>query len=308
MKINSRTFLKLIKKTAYYLVMTGTFILGIAFFLSFIYLFDFKKKKGEHLGFSFDGFYKQLKYVLNQFMDFSPSSFIEYASNPTVFDGFLHSYTILGISLAIIITVGSILSIITMLSPVNLRRKLHQFLDFFEGLPDLVFIFAINMLNIILLKEYNFKIFPMYGLGSTQPIAFPVIVISFLPAILFGLFLLKSMEDEEQEHYIQFGFAKGLRKSYVYLIHLTGNILPVFIIKFRIILYMLLSNLVLVEHMYYYETAHTNQIMMQMFRGEHVLPLIYSIVMFVLPVILLEYLVKFIVKVTVIRKRGALPL
>lgn len=308
MEISLRTFFEIIKKTAYYLAMTGIFILGIAFFLSFTYVFDFNEKKGEHLGFSFDGFYKQFNNVLNQLMDFRPESFIKYAANPTVLDGFLHSYTILGISLAIIIIVGSMISIIVMLSPVNLRRKLHQFLDFFEGLPDLVFIFAINMLNIILLKEYNFKIFSMYGLGSTQPIAFPVIVISFLPAILFGLFLLKSMEDEEQEHYIQMGIAKGLRKSYVYLVHMTRNILPVFIIKFRIILYMLLSNLVLVEHMYYYETAHTNQIMMQMFRGEHVLLLIYSIVMFVLPVILLEYLIKFIVKVTVIRKRGTLPL
>jgi peptide/nickel transport system permease protein len=308
MKKSLTTLLKFFKKTAYYLVMTGIFILGSAFFLSFTYLFDFNKKEGEHLGFSIDGFYKQLKNVLSQFMDFSPESFIEYAANPALLDGFLHSYTILGISLAIIIIVGSMISFIVMLSPVNLRRKLHHLLDFFEGLPDLVFIFAINMFNIFLLKEYNFKIFPMYGLGSTQPIAFPVIVISFLPAILFGLFLLKSMEDEEQEHYIQLGIAKGLRKSYVYMIHMTRNIFPVFIIKFRIILYMLLSNLVLVEHMYYYETAHTNQIMMEMFRGEHVLSLIYSIVMFVLPVILLEYLIKLIVKVTVIRKRGTLPL
>lgn len=291
-------------KAAYYLALAGTFIIGLAFFLSFIYLFDFEKKQGEHLGLSPKRFFGQFKNILDQFMDFKPQNFFDYAFNPKFLDGFFHSYTILGISLAIIICAGGLIAFWGMLSPLKIRRRLHGFLDFFEGLPDLVFIFAVNMLNITLLKQYNYKIFSLYGFGSNQPIVFPVIVISFLPAILFGLYLLKSMEDEEQEQYILVGFSKGLAKSYLYFIHMTRNILPVFMIKFRLILYMLLSNLVLVEHMYFYETAITNEIMIQMFRGEHALTLIYSIIMFLLPVILLEFILKFVVTITVIRKLG----
>lgn len=308
MKNKFGLFCKISRKALFYLIMSGTFILGLAFFLSFLSLFDINKKKGEHLGFTFGNFYKQLKHVLRQFQDFTPSGFIEYVINPKVVDGFLHSYSILGISLASIILLGSLIAFSVILSPFKLRRKLSQFLDFFEGLPDLMFIFAINMLNIILLKEFNYKIFSMYGFGSNQPIAFPVIVISFLPAILFGLFLLKTMEDEEQEQYIQLGFSKGLTKSYLYSVHLIRNILPVFTIKFRNIIYMLLSNLVLVEQMYFYEKAHTSEIMFQMYMGTHVLDLVYSIVLFILPVIFLELLIKLYVKIAVTRNRGALQI
>lgn len=297
-----------LRKVTYYLLLFSTFIFGIGFFLSFVSLFDLGKKHGEHLSLSFKRFYNEFKEVMSQLKDIKSQSFADYVTNSQVVDGYFYSYTILGISLAIIIVGGSLIAFTVMLSPYKLRKKLQAFLDLFEGLPDLMFIYAINMLNIFLYKEYNMKIFSMYGLGSNQPIAFPVIVISFLPAILFGVFLLKSMEDEEQELYIQVGLSKGLTKGYLYSVHMIRNILPVFTLKFRSILYMLLSNLVLVEFMYFYEQAHTSILIRHVFTGDHVLLLIYSIIMLILPVILFEYLVRTIVKYTVVRKRGEIQL
>ncbi|MEH7886963.1 ABC transporter permease [Bacillus sp. JJ1609] len=297
-----------LRKVTYYMLLFATFIFGIGFFLSFVSLFDLGKKQGEHLSLSFKRFYNDFKEVLSQLKDIKSQSFEDYVTNSQVLDGYIHSYTILGISLAIIIVGGSLIAFTVMLSPYKLRKKLQAFLDLFEGLPDLMFIYAINMLNIFLYKEYNMKIFTMYGLGSNQPIAFPVIVISFLPAILFGVFLLKSMEDEEQELYIQVGLSKGLTKGYLYSVHMIRNILPVFMLKFRSILYMLLSNLVLVEFMYFYEQAHTSILIRHVFMDDHVLLLIYSIIMLILPVILFEYLVRTIVKYTVVRKRGEIQL
>lgn len=297
-----------VRKAAYYLLLFATFILGIGFFLSFISLFDLGKKQGEHLGLSFNRFYKQFKEVLSQLNDFKLQSISDYVTNSQVLDGYFYSYTILGISLVIIIVVGSIIAFTIMLSPFKLRRKLRIFLDLFEGLPDLMFIFAINMLNIFLYQEYNMKIFKMYGLGSNQPIAFPVIVISFLPAILFGVFLLKAMEDEEEELYIQVGLSKGLSRGYLYIVHMLRNVLPVFTLKFRSILYMLLSNLVLVEFMYFYEQAFTSILLDQVFLGEHIVLLISTILMLITPVILFEFLVRMIVKYSVVKKRGEIQL
>lgn len=308
MKKSFKILFTVLRKAVYYLLLSAAFILGVAFFLSFSSLFDLGKKQGEHLGISFNRFYQEMKNVLNQFQDFKSHSFIEYLSNTQVQDGFFHSYTILGLSLGIIIIVGSSIAFIVMLSPFKLRRMLKSFLDLFEGLPDLMFIFAVNMLVLFLFKEYNMKILSMYGFGSNQPVAFPVIVIAFLPAILFGVFLIKNMEDEEQELYIHVGFSKGLSKAYLYVVHMIRNVLPIFTIKFRSILYMLLSNLVLVENMYFYEQAHTSIMLMQMYRGEHFLPLLYSILMLILPVILFEYLVRMIVQFTVVKKRGDIPL
>lgn len=297
-----------VRKAAYYLLLFATFIMGIGFFLSFVSLFDLGKKPGEHLSLSFNRFYKQFKEVFSQLNDFKTQSISDYTTNSQVLDGYFHSYTILGISLVIIIVVGSLIAFTIMLSSFILRRKLRTFLDFFEGLPDLMFIFAINMLNIFLYQEYNMKIFKMYGLGSNQPIAFPVIVISFLPAILFGVFLLKAMEDEEEELYIQVGLAKGLTRGYLYFVHMLRNVLPVFTLKFRSILYMLLSNLVLVEFMYFYEQAFTSIILRHVFFGDHILLLLYTIMMLITPVILFEFLVRMIVKYTVVKKRGEIQL
>ena len=295
-------------KTAYYLLLIATFLLGITVFLSLPLLFDLGKKPGEHLGFTFDVLTKEMKHVLNQMMDYKSHSFIEYATSPQVLDGFLHSYTILSISLVIIVLAGSAIAFAVMLSPYRLRKILRTILDLFEGLPDLIFIFIINMLIIYLYQEYNFKLLTMYGFGSNQPIVFPVILISFLPAILFGVFLLRSMEEEEQELYILVGFSKGLTKGYLYTVHMIRNVLPVFTLRFRSILYMLLSNLVLVEFMYFYEQAHTSKLLLHIFMGDHVLLLLYSIIMLILPVIILESVIRLIVKYTVLRKRGEIQL
>lgn len=297
-----------LKKTAYYLLLIATFLFGIAVFLSLPLLFDLGKKPGEHLGFAFDVLTKEMKHVLNQMMDYKSHSFIEYATSPQVLDGFLHSYTILSISLVIIVLAGSAIAFAVMLSPYRLRKILRTILDLFEGLPDLIFIFIINMVIIYLYQEYNIKLLTMYGFGSNQPIVFPVILISFLPSILFGVFLLKSMEDEEQELYILVGFSKGLTKGYLYTVHMIRNVLPVFTLKFRSILYMLLSNLVLVEFMYFYEQAHTSKLLLHIFMGDHVLLLLYSIIMLILPVIIIESVIRLVVKYTVLRKRGEIQL
>ncbi|MCM3575079.1 hypothetical protein M3172_17930 [Mesobacillus subterraneus] len=302
------TIKKVFTKAFYTLALIGTFLLGIAFMLSFTSIFNFNRKPGEHLAISFEGFQLRLQTIFTQLMDFSFKSVLDFVKNPNVLDGFINSYKVLGLSLVAIILLGSIIGFIVILLPIKLRRRFHQFLDYFEGLPDLLFIFIINMLNIYLLKEFNFKIFPMYGFGSLQPVAFPVIVTSFLPAVLFGLYLIKCMEEEEVAHYVQLGYSKGLSRFYLYSVYMLRNILPVLSLKFRVILYMMLSNLILVEHMYHYKTTLTNQILDQVFRGEHVLPLIYAIIILILPVIILEFLINLIVKETVIRKRGEFQL
>ena len=308
MKNGFRFLKKAINKVLYSLALIGASLLGIASLLSFTALFNFNRKNGEHLALSIDGFKLQFQMIFSQLSDFSFNSVLTYAKNPKVLDGFLNSYQVLGISLAAIILLGSMIGFLVTLSPIKLRKRLHQFLDYFEGLPDLLFIFIINMLNIYLLKEFNFKIFPMYGFGSSQPVAFPVIVTSFLPAILYALYLIKCMEEEEQAHYVHLGYSKGLSRIYLYFVYILLNILPILSLKFRVILYMLLSNLILVEHMYHYETTLTNQILYQVFRGEHVLPLIYGIGILILPVIMFEFLIKLVVKETVIRKRGEFQL
>ncbi|WP_226085018.1 hypothetical protein [Mesobacillus sp. S13] len=274
MKNGFRILMKALIKVLYSLALIITSLLGIVSLLSFTALFNLKN--GEHLAISIDGF--------------------------------LNSYQVLGISLATIILLGSLIGFLVILSPIKLRKRLHQFLDYFEGLPDLLFIFIINMLNIYLLKEFNFKIFPMYGFGSSQPLAFPVIVTSFLPAVLYALYLIKCMEEEEQAHYVHLGYSKGLSRVYLYFVYILRNILPILSLKFQVILYMLLSNLILVEHMYHYETTLTNQILFQVFRGEHVLPLIYGIGILILPIIMFEVLIKLVVRETVTRRRGEFQL
>jgi peptide/nickel transport system permease protein len=307
--INGFAILKnVITKLLYTLPLIGTFLIGIASLLSFTSIFNFDRKPGEHLGVSFQGFQLRMETIFTQLMEFSFKSVLDFVKNPNVLDGFINSYKVLGFSLMGIIILGTIIGFLVILLPIKLRRRFHQFLDYFEGLPDLLFIFIINMLNIFLLQEFNYKIFPMYGFGSSQPIAFPVIVTSFLPAVLFGLYLIKCMEEEEQAHYVQLGYSKGLSRFYLYAVYMLRNILPVLSLKFRVILYMLLSNLILVEHMYHYKNTLTNQILDQVFRGQHVLPLIYGTGILILPVIILEYLIKLIVKETVIKKRGEFQL
>ena len=92
------------------------------------------------------------------------------------------------------------------------------------------------------------------------------------------------MEEEFERHYILLGQAKGLSKMQLLFNHLTRNIVPVVAIHFKTIIFMVLTNLVLVEHMFVLDGyVQVNNLLQT--RGASPVKIFYYVGVFMLPVI-----------------------
>lgn len=264
---------------------------GLLFFVSFPKLFDFRPDESEHLGFRFLDFLTAFKATALQLSSGHSWRFVESWNEETVIGRYTYSLEIILISLAFTILIGSSIAYIMMSLSFKKRSKLKHVLNFIEGLPDLLVIFIIQMSLFALYREYGIRLVTMYGLAGKEPLIFPMIINSLLPSLFFAQYFFKAMEDEYEKHYILLGQAKGLSNLQLLFTHLTRNILPVISIHFKTIIFMITTNLVLVEQMFVLN-GYTKELydLLTKNAGSPAQILFYAGI-FLLPILLLERII-----------------
>lgn len=281
------------KKFIHYPLLFLTSVAGLLFFMTFPRLFAFRVVGSEHLGFKISEFFKALAVTATQFFEPSSWKFFESWTTETVIDRYTYSLEIIFISLLFSVFVGCFIAYLFMNLPYKLRTKVKHGLNFFEGLPDLLVIFMIQLFLFTLYREFNLRVVTMYGLAGKEPLIFPMIINSFLPSLFFAQFLIKVMEEEFEKHYILLGQAKGLSKMRILLIHLTRNIVPVVAIHFKTIIFLVLTNLVLVEHMFVLDGYIQELYKLLKVHGVSPAKILFYVGVFMLPIITVERLVTF---------------
>ena len=281
------------KKIIHYLFLLLTSIAGLLFFMSFPRLFAFRETGSDHLGLKVTDFIKTLGATATQFFEPSSWKVFESWNQETVLDRYTYSLELILVSLVFTIFIGSLLAYLFMNFPYKQRSKVKHILNFFEGIPDLLVIFMIQMFLFMLYREFQIRVVTMYGLAGKEPIIFPMIINSLLPSLFFAQYLIKVMEEEFERHYILLGQAKGLSKMQLLFIHLTRNIVPIVAIHFKTIIFMVLTNLVLVEHMFVLDgyVQELNNLLQT--RGASPVKIFYYVGVFMLPVILVERMISF---------------
>lgn len=284
------------KKFIHYTLLFLTSISGLIFFLAFPRLFDFRPSGSAHLGVQLSGFLKTIEATALQF--FKPESWkvLESWYQETVIDRYTYSLELIFISLLFTILIGSVIAYLFMNLPYKQRSKVKNVLNFFEGIPDLLVIFILQMFLFMLNREFNIRLVTMYGLAGKEPIIFPMIINSLLPSLFFAQYLIKVMEEEFEKHYILLGQAKGLSKLQLLFSHLTRNIVPVFSIHFKTIIFMVLTNLVLVEHMFVLDGYIQVLNKLMQIHSTSPISIFFYVGVFMLPVILVERFVSLIGK------------
>jgi peptide/nickel transport system permease protein len=293
--LNKEIFSKgeFMKKIIHYPFLLLTSIAGLLFFISFPRFFAYRVPEGDHLGFKLSAFFKAMEATTTQFFEPASWQFFESWNQETVIERYTYSIEIIFVSLAFTIFIGCFLAYLFMNFPYKQRSKVKHVLNFFEGLPDLLIIFMMQMFLFTLYREFNIRLVTMYGLAGKEPLVFPMIINSLLPSLFFAQFLIKVMEDEFEKHYILLGQAKGLSKLRLLFVHLTLNIVPVVSIHFKTIIFMVLTNLVLVEHMFVLDGYMKELYDLLMTQGASPVKIFFYVGVFMLPVILVERLVTF---------------
>lgn len=230
----------------HYLIRGLCIVSGMILFLSIPRLFYVE---GKRLLYGPEFFLGSLKDTAMQIMRFNPSPFFEKWATTSIGERYIYTLEILGLSLLAMVIGGILLTGIFIITPRKLQSKLKDLINFSEAVPDLLIIFILQFIVIYLYKETGFKLFRLYGLSEKSYIM-PVLTVALLPSFFMAQFLIKEIEAEWGKDYVIFAKSKGLHNLTIYFIHILRNIFPMAIIQLRTLIWILLSNLVLIEYLF----------------------------------------------------------
>lgn len=234
------------KRLFHYLIRAVCLLGGVILFLSIPRLFYVE---GNRLLYGPEFFIRSIGDIARQLFKFELNPIIHQWAATSIAERYLYTLEILGLSLLAMIFGGILLTAFFIVTPRRIQSKVKDFINFSEAVPDLLIIFVLQFIVIYLYKETGIKLFRLYGL-SEKSYLLPVVAVSLLPSFFMAQFLIRQIEDEWEKDYVIFAKSKGLHNLTIYFTHILRNIFPLAIIQLRTLIWVLLSNLVLIEYIF----------------------------------------------------------
>jgi peptide/nickel transport system permease protein len=234
------------RKLVHFLIRGLCILSGAVLFLSIPGLFYVEGKK---LIFGPEFFLGSLQAVTEQIFRFSFSPLIHQWMTTNIGERYFYTLQLLSLSLLAMVTGGIILTGLFIITPKKVQSKMKDMINFSEAVPDLLIIFILQFVVIYMYKETGIKLFRLYGL-SEKSYLMPVLAVSLLPSFFMAQFLIKEIESEWEKDYVIFAKSKGLHNLTIYFKHILRNVLPMAIIQLKTLIWVLLSNLVLIEYLF----------------------------------------------------------
>lgn len=200
------------------------------------------------------------------------------------FDRYMYTMQLFFISIILVAFCSLILAFLFYLATPKVKNYIRRWLSLSESTPDLFVILLFITVVIFLYKTYDLKFLQLYGFNA-EPLVIPIIVISYLPIAFFTEYLIQLVEQEKDKDYVILAKAKGLSRRIVFFKHMVKNIVPLCLPYARKIMFILLSNIVLVENILKIQGFTTD-----LFKIFMTPPFIVAInfLLFALPIIVLE--------------------
>ncbi|MYL73113.1 ABC transporter permease subunit [Halobacillus litoralis] len=203
-------------------------------------------------------YFQSVAHVIKQIL--TPSEWVfqhrlnyQYLEKPLfsyISDNYLYSMTILFYALAIAIVVGLVLAISTFGLPRKISRSIHTVLNSLEALPDILFIFLLQMFVVWFFKSFDLLLFRFVYLGEEKIYLSPILSLCILPTVLFYRTCLLLLEEEWRKDYVTLAKSKGLGNTTILVKHCLSNIKRNLIIQSKPILWLTLSSLLVIEYLH----------------------------------------------------------
>lgn len=266
-------------------------IMGFVIMMN-LYILFFGKKL---LNLNLESFWNSLLTDVQFLLHFKESTNLGIFQGLNLVDGYRYSMSILILCLLVVIIAGLLLAFCVMMAPRKIRNSIKKLINIFEGIPDLLVIFLFMFFVITLYQKTGLKFLQLYGVFGNRPYFVPTVTISFLPTLLFVQFLIKILEEEENKIYVLFGKAKGVGRIKLLFGYLVPNTLPLVILQLRTSIWIILSNIYLIEFMFNIP-GFTKVFEFLLFRGGNIAALALCLLLFTLPLLLFEALGYFVSK------------
>lgn len=271
----------------HYLLRMVCILLGFCLFLSIPKLFNVENGQLE---LTLKNFKLQFENTLQQIIHFTQSSIVEVWLETGIVDRYLYTLKVLGISILLVTMVGLIISAVVIFTNGKTRNVLKNIINFSEAIPDLLIIFVLQIFVIILYKNTGIKFLQLYGF-SGDPYFIPIVVVSFLPSLFLAQFFIKVFEEELGKDYVILAKAKGLSFFRIFTVHLFRNVIPLYLVQLRSIIWILLSNIVLIEFIFKIQ-GFTHDI--RTFFNVDAAMMLFNFILFAIPIALIDLIVKLV--------------
>ncbi len=169
---------------------------------------------------------------------------------PEIWDVVINTLGMLLISFAasfvIAVTFGWILELL----PASFKRTALRISELLEALPDLFFVFCIQLAVVWIYKKTGFLAANPFTSSKEPSFLLPVITLSIVPAIYLFKMQLTLSQVEIEKDYIIFARSKGLANSHVIFHHLIKNTLRELSIHLPFIMLLLFSQMIILEYLF----------------------------------------------------------
>lgn len=256
----------------------------------FLFIFNLPSFLGigkDHVMVNFKTLWINMKSDVQFLVEFNGDQYVAFFNKLEIAESYQYTMTILLISLFFIIFLAMIVAIIIMLSPEKTKNRMKSGINFFEAIPDLLVIFLFQFFVITLYKTTGLKFLQLYGIFGHKPYFVPIMTVSFLPTFLFLQFLIKVINEEQIQQYVLYARAKGMGRLRTILVHIMRNIFPLLILQLRTIIWVLLSNIYLVEFLFNIN-GFTQQFLKIIFMGGDFATLVVCLLMLSIPLLVME--------------------
>lgn len=266
------------------------FIRLVLIVAGFLFIFNLPSLLGigkNHVVLNFKTLWVNVKTDFQLLVDIKGIGYLDFFKKLEIAESYQYTMTILLVSLLFISCLATVSAVLIILSPKKVRNRLKSGINFFEAVPDLLVIFLFQFFVITLYKSTGLKFLQLYGLFGHKPYFVPIMTVSFLPFFLLLQFLIKVIDEEQIQQYVLYARAKGMGRIRTLLVHIMRNIVPLLILQFRTIVWVLLSNIYLVEVLFNIN-GFNQQFIKIVFMGEDFPSLVACLLMLSMPLLVIE--------------------
>ena len=257
----------------------------------FLFIFNLPSLLGigkNSVNLNFPIFWGNIKSVVQEFIHIKGLNWYqELFEKLGIAESYQYTMTILIASLLVVMICSLLFAVIVILSPLKVRNLLKSAINFFEGVPDLLVIFLFMLFVITLYKTTGLKFLQLYGVFGKKPYFVPIMTVSFLPFFFLLQFLIKTITDEHSQDYVLYLKSKGIGRIRILLVHIMRNIFPLVFLQLRTTVWVLLSNIYLVEFIFNIK-GFTKQFLTLLYIGGDFISLVICLLMLAIPLVVME--------------------
>jgi ABC-type dipeptide/oligopeptide/nickel transport system permease component len=201
---------------------------------------------------NFSSYYEKIKEVSVEIMHLNTFMYLNQGTKRLfihdIWSPYFYSLTILFGALLIAFCCAQVLTWGTLMLPIWIRGTVKNILTFLESLPDLLVFALVQMGIVFIYKKTGILVSNVASLGADQQIYFvPIACLMILPFVYFYKMMVLLSEEELGKSYVETSLAKGMRRIYVLIVHVTRNTSEGIFHFSKTVLWFMISNLLLVE-------------------------------------------------------------